>query len=86
MELGTRQINLILFSSDSCKVLGVIWELKLLPNTTFFPSFFEEQMTVTPLSNEIKKSPCIARVTPIQNLDDLQNMDIQLRDVDKKKS
>lgn len=45
----------------------------------------QTQMTVTPLSNELKKSPYNARVTPIQNLDDLQNMENQLRDADKRK-
>lgn len=42
------------------------------------------KMTVTPSSNETKKSPCNARVTPIQNLDDLQNMENQLRDAEKR--
>ncbi|CAH2983349.1 unnamed protein product [Chilo suppressalis] len=42
-------------------------------------------MTVTPLNNEIKKSPYNARVAPVQTMDDLQNMENQLHDAERRK-
>ncbi|RVE45133.1 hypothetical protein evm_010242 [Chilo suppressalis] len=42
-------------------------------------------MTVTPLINEIKKSPYNARVAPVQTMDDLQNMENQLHDAERRK-